>query len=251
MTINDERKVEASIPVSARVNIMALAEMLLYFESQGMHVKSMSQLVGWSVDTGAQLLEYAKMLPHKVVTMLEANEIIQSRGLYQPSVMKRGRLKLNAGRRMENLRAEGEDPKFVPGLVERDHNILHNEHSVKAAPDISIADMTKKYHEIEEQKKLEVEAERKAAGDRVTAAMENIEEVEPSTGALEELKAEVSQEEQRIITQLQIKDEIKNGTSSIIRKKTNEELDADDVKREEKDREYLKQQNFIPKSGTV
>lgn len=127
--MNDDKRVEASIPVQGRVDIRRLAEMLLYFEGSGVNVKSMSMLVSWSVDVVCRILGDNGLLPKLVETIEEAHQHLELRDLYQPGMKKRGKKKIEAAMRFENLRFEGIEPSDI---VPREYNTLHNKNSVKA-----------------------------------------------------------------------------------------------------------------------
>ena len=137
---NDDRlnkKVEAAIPVQSRVDIRALAEMVMYWEDEGSGVSSMSQLVNWSVDLCSQMLKVCGMLNVNIDTLEEANRMLIDRGLYQSGVMKRGRKKLIRGRQLENLRGEGINVKS--DIESRSHYAqAHNRDSVVPAPNSSM-----------------------------------------------------------------------------------------------------------------
>ena len=74
MDREQEIKVEASIPVSSRIDIRVLAEMCAYWDESGRYIKTMSQLVNWSMDLCSQVLKINDMLPVTMDTLLEANK---------------------------------------------------------------------------------------------------------------------------------------------------------------------------------
>jgi len=122
-----EFKMERSIPVQSRVDIKTLAEMDMYWESIGVKIRSMSQLLSWSVDLCHSILEKSSMLPERLGSVAECHEYMESRGLYQRSMKKRAIAKINAAMRFENLRIDGIDPEEYD---RREYNIVHNRSSV-------------------------------------------------------------------------------------------------------------------------
>ena len=70
MNQEQEIKVEASIPVQSRVDIRALAEMVLYWDGEGVYIKTMSQLVNWTVDLCSQILKLNDRLPEEVDSVI-------------------------------------------------------------------------------------------------------------------------------------------------------------------------------------
>lgn len=127
----DDKKVEASIPVQSRVDIRVLAEMVSWWEEEeGRYVKSMSQLVSWTVELCSQVLKANGVMPRIVETIYEADEFLQKRGLYQPGMKKRGKQKLVRGRQLENLRLEGVDPSIGGVEGHNEYRRSHNSHSV-------------------------------------------------------------------------------------------------------------------------
>jgi hypothetical protein len=122
-----EKKVEASVPVQTRVDVRSLAEMLLYFDNNQVVIRTMSQLVSWSVEVAREILKENEVLVREFELTEEAHGLLVGRGLYQQSMYSRGRKKLSASMRFDNLRGAGRDPKsYVP----REYNILHNKKSV-------------------------------------------------------------------------------------------------------------------------
>ena len=244
-----DKKVEASIPVQSRIDIRALAEMILYWEREGRGIKTMSQLVNWSVDLCSQVLELNGLLPGKIDTLLEANNVLVSRGLYQAGVMKRGRKKLIRGRQLENYRLEGVDVKFG-NEGRREYDVAHNSNSVIPAPDSNgLGDGTSNVLSQEELDKI-VSLHRKMDADRVTKeAKDSVAHIEfdendmaivQSTGnndytEKDRLKDEDEQARERSKRLLkEAKDIVKKGDDRIAR--------LDDEQFEEKERKRLERE---------
>ena len=128
-----ELKQERSIPVQSRIDIKSLAELDIYWTSIGVDIRSMSQLISWSVDAFHEVLKNNEMLPDELETVAECHVHMEDRRLYQGSMKKRAISKVNAAMRFENLRFEGVDPS---GYDSREYNIVHNKQSVKPYPGI-------------------------------------------------------------------------------------------------------------------
>jgi len=135
------RKVEASIPIQSRVDVRVLAEMVLYWDGERKFIKSMSQLVNWSMDLCSQILKINNLLPKSVDTILEANELLTKRGLYQGSMYNRAQKKIVRARQLENLRIEGIDPEtWAKG--KGGYAKSHNNNSVEPAPEMDYVPKT-------------------------------------------------------------------------------------------------------------
>ena len=126
--MNKEVKQESSIPVQARVSLIDLARLVLYWEEQGYSVRSMSQLVGWSLSLLSEVLGNNKLVYDGDMSLVNAKEVLSKRDLFQKSLKERSFKKIGAAIRMEGLREIGIDPEKVDNA---DYNILHNKHSVQ------------------------------------------------------------------------------------------------------------------------
>lgn len=123
-----ESKIESSIPVQSRIDIVDLASMHVFWESEGCRIRSMSQLVSWTVAAMVDVLKANGKRDERVGSVGEAHKYLLMQGLYQPGMMKRGREKINTALRMETLRGKGIDPRdYIP----RQYNTLHNKKSVE------------------------------------------------------------------------------------------------------------------------
>lgn len=128
MARDREIKSESSIPVMGRVDVVDLAKMLEFWQGKGEYIRTMSQLVGWSIGLVTQILENNgyKFSAQKVV---DAHEILSRSGLYQPSMRKISYKKVANAMRFESMREEGIDPKtYVP----QQYNVAHNKSTVES-----------------------------------------------------------------------------------------------------------------------
>lgn len=120
--------VESSLPVQSRISIITLAELEKYWSGDGHNIKTMSQLVSWSVNLLKEVLRVNGKLCFEPMNVTEADRHLQNKGLYQSSMMKRGFKKRATALSFENLRYEGVDPKeYVP----RQYNVVHDKNSVE------------------------------------------------------------------------------------------------------------------------
>jgi len=144
MISDNDKKVESSIPVQSRIDIRLLAEMTMYWESQGVYIKSMSQLLSWSLDLCKQIIESNGQLPKIIETVLEASDFLIMRELYQPGtgMGRKGKNKITRARQLENLRLEGVDPKFGKSGGKNEYRLMHNSHSVEALGNIIVGQST-------------------------------------------------------------------------------------------------------------
>ncbi len=123
-------KQERSLPISARVDVVALAEVAQYWVNEGHHLKSISQLVNWSLDLLKEILaENHKISP--TMDFVDARRFLVAWGLTQASHDKRAIKKIAAATRFAMNRREGYEPSQIDpyGWSE-----LHNKHSVQAPP---------------------------------------------------------------------------------------------------------------------
>lgn len=117
-----ESRTEASLPVQSRVNIVWLAKLVKYWESEGFWIKSMSQLISWNIDLLHEILVANGKISGEDIKVVEAKECLVKRGLMQKSLKKRGFMKLGAAVRFGGMRDVGVDPKLVDPVS---YNVLH------------------------------------------------------------------------------------------------------------------------------
>ena len=128
--MNRVTKKESSIPVSARVSIVDLAKMDRYWGMvEGTQIKSMSQLVSWSVSALVEVIEKNGKMPNGMDRVADAHKYLMARGMYQDSLLKRGKSRINAAMQMEALREEGLDPSYHAPIQ---HRVIHSKHSAEA-----------------------------------------------------------------------------------------------------------------------
>lgn len=119
---SEESRVEGSIPVQARVNIKNLANLDLYWASERYQIRTMSQLIGFSMELLCEILESNGKIVDKIETVAKANQYLNERGLYQQSLKDRSFKKIGMAIAFENMREEGADPKFhAPEQYNRVH----------------------------------------------------------------------------------------------------------------------------------
>jgi len=141
-----EVKQESSVPVMSRVSVFNLVELDNYWEvGEGVGVRTMSQLVSWSLDLLCEILRANGKLPLEVGSVSEAHNYLLKRGLYQPSMKKRSFEKIGAAIRFENLREEGVEPSK---LVKHQYGILHNKNSVQPLDVVGVSDLVSRATEI-------------------------------------------------------------------------------------------------------
>ena len=129
--MNVEERQEASVPVEARVNLVTLAELAAFWESQG-HLTNMSQMIAWSMDTLRDIVRANYAGVRKIESVSEAHRYLSEKGLYQRSKQNRSMKKIAMALGFESLRAEGIDPKdYAPAQM----NTLHNKNSVRVSDD--------------------------------------------------------------------------------------------------------------------
>lgn len=128
--MDDETRKESSVPVQSRISIVDLAKMDWYWlKVEGVHMKSMSQLVSWTFTALCDILESNGKMPENAVKdVLSAHKYLMARGLYQQSLRKRSESRIVAALGFENLRKQGVDPAACGSTM---HKVMHSEHSIK------------------------------------------------------------------------------------------------------------------------
>ena len=126
--VSREVKQESSISVQGRVSVLSLAELYLYWtEEEGIVIKSMSQMIGWSMDLLCEILRANDKLPESFESVIDAHRILEGAAIYQPSMLRKSRMKLATSIKFENLREKGIDPSN-PGpdsSLKQQYNTLH------------------------------------------------------------------------------------------------------------------------------
>jgi len=159
-------KQESSIPVQTRVSIVSLAELAKYWEGTEYNIRTMSQLVSWSLDLLRDVLKANDMIiaEDEVESVVEARDYLVSNGLWQSKVSDRAFAKLGTAIRFENFRGEGQNPQTRDEMSRKGYNIMHNKHSVEPYEDKvgarrkQVQEVVETYHEIEKLSQEEVRA---------------------------------------------------------------------------------------------
>jgi hypothetical protein len=118
-------KQESSIPVQSRVSIVTLAELASYWEREDRNIKTVSQLVSWSLYLLSEILTTNGMLG-KEPSIEEARRYMMEKGLYQRGMETRGYQKLGNAIRFQRMREDGENPQNSANPVDRNaYSMLH------------------------------------------------------------------------------------------------------------------------------
>uniref|UniRef100_A0A6M3Y155 Uncharacterized protein n=1 Tax=viral metagenome TaxID=1070528 RepID=A0A6M3Y155_9ZZZZ len=240
----DMIKQERMIPVQSRVDIVSLADLVVYFEANNVRVNSMSALISTCIDYARQIAENNGVLPIVHDNIADANRVLHMRELYQPSMMRRGgRQKLSNAMILESLRLDGIDPeKYVPVK----HNVVHNKHSVvpvdinglTSKPMMSEEEARTKYSHYEPPQRDISEEARK----EIEEALANNKSETPS-----ECKIDVDADET-----IEDKPIVKKGKNDDrIKPKTREELHVLEIARKRKDREYVAAIKNMPAASEI
>jgi hypothetical protein len=167
-----ERQVrqERSMPVQSRVDVVSLAKMDKYWMAEGYNIKSMSQLVSWSLDLVCQVIEANKSMPEGIDDIVEANRHLTQRGLYQPSMLKKGYLKRATAMSFKSTRDNNIDPKMY---ANSQYKTIHQGNEI----------------EIFEGKVKSIDEEKMYYKDDIEDALRKVEEVKKEERDLETKKA--------------------------------------------------------------
>lgn len=117
-----ESMVEASMPVQSRVNVVYLAKLASYWESEGYGIRTMSQLISWSIDLLHEILVANGKVSEEDIKVIEARNYLVGKGLMQRSMVNRSFMKMGAAVRFEEMRGRGVDPRSADPVS---YNILH------------------------------------------------------------------------------------------------------------------------------
>ena len=99
-------KQENSIPVQSRVSMISLAELAKYWEGTEYEIRSMSQLISWSLDLLRDILKANEMIEvdGEFEMVVEARDYLVGRGLWQQKVAKRAFTKIGNAVRFQGFR---------------------------------------------------------------------------------------------------------------------------------------------------
>lgn len=157
--ISNEKKVESSVPVQSRISIVNLARLDEYWEREGVYIKTMSQLVSWSIQLLCEVLENNNVM-EVTTTVTDARRRLEGRGLFQPSLKNRSLKRISTALAFENMRQEGCDPRV---FAKSKYNMLHKKNTVevpefrqvntKSIYDATNEDMLKEAEKILERRK--------------------------------------------------------------------------------------------------
>ena len=124
----NEVKQERSMPVNARVDVVDLAELARYWSNQGYVLRSVSQLVSWSMNLLREVLIANEQIK-PTLDMISARSYLKDYGLTQPSNERRSAKKIATAIRFTQMRREGLNPKYDDPMS---YNEVHNSHSVSS-----------------------------------------------------------------------------------------------------------------------
>lgn len=127
-----EVRQEASMPVQSRVSVIDLAELDEYWDSGGYRIKTISQLISWSLELLCNILRANGKLPREINTVVEANKVLEARMLRQAGMRHKAFMKNAAAVRFESMREEGNDPRRE---IADQYKVLHNAGSVQGMPE--------------------------------------------------------------------------------------------------------------------
>jgi hypothetical protein len=147
---------ESSLAFSARVDVIALAKVAKFLTNEGYRVRTMSQLINWSVQYLESILSQNG---HSYkMDFVDASKLLIELGVMNPNG--RNNKKIAASTRLSMLRREGYDPEISDP---RTHNFLNNRHSVQP---IEIDDSDSAYSTAQIMNRTEASEKLKQAKDR-------------------------------------------------------------------------------------
>lgn len=151
-----EKDQEASFPVQSRVNVVNLARLDKFWLNEGYHIRTMSQLISWSIDLLCEVLENNGKMKDEM-RLVEAHRYMEARGLYQRSMRKKGYKKIGTALRFESMREEGIDPGDYTPVQ---YNMLHRRKGGSVEPyeregEVKFKEAFEEYEEMRRKEQLE------------------------------------------------------------------------------------------------
>jgi len=116
--MNKEERQESSVPAQCRVSIVTLAQLTAYWKGQGYEIRTISQLMAWSLDLLKDILSNNGQIGLDP-SIGEAANYMMEKKLYQRGTFDRSRQKLSAAIRFEGMRQNGEHPMQSPNPQDR------------------------------------------------------------------------------------------------------------------------------------
>lgn len=200
MRMGKVAKQESSIPVQSRVSFMSLAKLHVYWSLEGYSIRTMSQLVSWSVDLLCEVLEANEKMPAHIETLAEAHSYLMAQGIYQKSMQGRAFKKIGTALKFETMRNQGQDPHIA---MPRQHSIMHGRTAEIPDNVVSAGGMSdEEWEEIQRKIRKENEKDRialvKTATETAKAAGLIVSEPEPERLSQEEVRAKYFKERRMI-----------------------------------------------------
>lgn len=126
--MDEKSRKESSISCQSRVSVVDLARLDWWWTKQGHHMRSMSQLINWSLmHMVDELVRQGHLGDDAIPTIASAHKYLNMRGLYQRSHLKRSGSRLAMAIKFESMRAAGLDTEREHP---RAHRQIHNTHSI-------------------------------------------------------------------------------------------------------------------------
>ena len=152
-----EVKIERTLPVNARINIVSLVNINKYFKSIGYKARSMSQLVNWAIEALEEVVISKVGTKDMVDSLSDALKELKINGLMQRTTETRGRAKISFGLAAENLRAKKNDPQMV---MQRRYKEIHGknrnyeeiDHQLTSNQSPTLEEVRKKIDEVRKRK---------------------------------------------------------------------------------------------------
>jgi len=110
---------EASVPAQSRIDIRTLAQLTQYWFDTGVHVKSISQLISWSLESMVEILRINGKTGEKP-TIEKAEEFMSTLGLMQRGMKRK---KLLIAKTSESLSIEGSS---LQSYAPKEYKAIHN-----------------------------------------------------------------------------------------------------------------------------
>ena len=206
-------KQESSIPVQSRVSIVTLAALSNYWESEDRDIRTVSQLVSWSLYLLSEILTTNGMLGQEP-SVEEARNYMLKKGLYQRGMDTRGYQKLNNAIKFQRIREDGSSPQQSTNPADRAaYNIMHRKPNRFTGASMSVEPFTGKVDgDIYDRKEIEKiynnvdqEAIRKKAIDRSMGKdVDELPMLKERGNSPEEIQARIEANDRRALKELEL-----------------------------------------------
>lgn len=154
--MDKETKQESSIPVQSRVSIVTLALLTKYWKGEDRDIKTVSQLVSWSLYLLTEILSSNGLIEQEP-SVEEARIYMMENKLFQRGMAGRGSVKLDYAIKFQGIRERGGSPQQSMSSVDRTaYNTMHRKPNRFNGKPSSVEPFTGKVYNEQVKKAVEI-----------------------------------------------------------------------------------------------